>query len=282
MVTRREVVRTAGAVSFATLGGCSALPTDGGTPDGGDGSAGRSYASWTPAVDDPNLTFSFERPAALAAIDGPPAGEIVNSTFGLDAGTIDAWLSTTAGTVVEGSFDVETLRAGVERALGVQMRADGRYGGYDRYAYERRGTSQVAGFADGRAVTSASDHFERLVDVRNGDADALEDANQEFSLLADAIGGVHLAFGSVVLDTEARGDHASGGLANGKGYVVGPDRTRATSVQVLESADAVDESAVRESLRLSESATGLTVSSSGRVVTAEWKLSTDRIVAWNN
>lgn len=268
---RRDVLVGCGALAgSATLAGCSALPFGGGGGDG-DGLDASEYTDWMPTVDESSATFTATRYADVLSVDGVPEGFLQSEVSGVPGEDLDQRLTFAGVMVLEGSFDVATIRDGIESEQDVTLQEDGEYGDYQRFAIEGVADGTV-GLAEGRAVVGSSSRFEAVVDARSDDADRLVDVNGDFEALVDDLGMADLVRGAV-LDT----DEAVPYRARGQRVDVGEDDSDWRHVFVFASESDVEEETVREPYEERANVTDFESSVDGRVATVSYTEPTDQL-----
>lgn len=192
MQTRREVLLGGGTAILTALAGCNAVPGF------GDESSGSPY-DWIPAtitdVERPTVAVGYL--SEMTEVEAIANANLFGEGFPIDAEDIETYVSGGAqfGTgndrrflVIEGDFEQQAARSAAEYWFDVTLEADGTYGDFDRFTATDGGI--VVGFDGDAAVAGPSELFESVVDARNGDAERLIDANEDFELFVDAAGSV--------------------------------------------------------------------------------------------
>lgn len=275
MHSRRSVLAGCGAaVATTALSGCSFLESGGG---GGGGGGRGQYTDWSHEVDAELAAFSYAQIGEIASVDGLPDGFVPNELLGIPVEDMDHQVTFQSNTVYEGSFDAGQLRSGLEGQEGPTLEEDGEQSGYQLYTVS--GQQARIGIRDGRAVVGPADQLATFIDAGAGDVGSLVDANEDFDDLTSELGTDHSVSGQVKLasDAESR-SFGETEVARGTNTEFGAEDIEFTQVTLFETAEDTDEQSVRGSLEGQTNVSDLSVSTSGRVVTATFTRPTDSLV----
>lgn len=287
MHSRRSVLAGCGALTASTaLSGCSFLDSDGGDGDGGSGGGGGDggggggggdrgqYTDWSHEVDADLAAFSYAQIGEIASVDGLPDGFVPDELLGIPVEDMDHQVTFQSNTAYEGSFDAGQLRSGLESQEGPTLEEDGEQSGYQLYTVS--GQQTRVGIRDGRAVVGPADQLATFIDAGAGDVGSLVDANEDFDDLTSELGSDHSVSGQVKLTSDAE-SFGETEVAKGSNTEFGAEDIEFTQVTLFETAEETDEQSVRGSLEGQTNVSDLSVSTSGRVVTATFTRPTDSL-----
>lgn len=269
MPTRRAVLAGLGATASAVaLAGCN------GNPLGGDGGSPASeYTDWMPATDQDQFTFSVLAVGDLAGVDELPEGMLPEQLYGVDVEDFDQNLSYSNADVLEGSFERETVRQGIENDLDLTLQEDGEYADFTRYGVD--GLNVDLAIREGAVVIAPTDQLESVVDAERGETDRIVDASDDFDLLTTELGTGDLVSGSLRSSTGTESNFfGANELASGQRADVSDSDTEVTHVFVFGTEDDVDESGVRGRYENQSNTTDVSSSADGRVATVDYTVPT--------